>query len=143
MTAAATPFGPGTIEVGATGSEVDFAGEVLGGTVTHTYEDVGDQRTMLDGTVRAATRTRIDGLTFSVENDLTAAGLYQFCVTNDGTDQTFTYTPNTAAGASWAGTVSVALPAEIGADEFNAPIVSDVEWSGVGKFTFTPGATTP
>lgn len=137
--ATATPFGPGTIKVGASGSEVDFAGEVLGGTVTHTYEDVGDQRTMLDGTVRAATRTRIDGLTFSVENDLTAAGLYQYCVTNDREDMAFTYVPNTAGAAQWAGTITVSLPAEIGADEFNAPIVSDVEWSGVGPFTFTPG----
>lgn len=143
MAAVSTPFGPGTITVGATGTETDFSGEVLGGSVTHEYSEIGESRTMLDGSVRAATSTRTDGLTFSVENDLTAAGLYAYCEANDGDDVPFVYTPNTDAAASWAGTITVSLPASVGADEFNAPIVSDVEWTGVGKFTFTAGTVAP
>lgn len=134
--AAFTPFGPGTVTLGAT--PLDFSCEVLGGRVTHTYEDVGDARTMLCGTERPSSKKRTDGLAFSLENDLSAAGLYQYLITNDLTDVAFEYTPNTADGAGWTGTVQLILPAEIGSDEFAAPIVSEVEWAGVGAFTFTP-----
>lgn len=137
-----TPFGPGTITIGAEPG-TEFSGEVLGGRVTHEYEEIGEKRTMLSGDIRGATESRTDGLTFELENDLTAAGLYAYCQTNDGTEVPFTYTPNTAAGAAWAGTIKVRLPGEVGADEFGAPIVSTVEWAGTGKFTFTPATTTP
>ena len=136
--AASVPFGPGTMTIGTT--PLDFSCEVLGGKVTHSYEDVGESRTMLCGTERPASKKRTDGLTFNLENDLTAAGLYAYLVTNDLTEQTFAYEPNTANGASWAGTIQLTLPSEIGADEFGAPIVSAVEWAGVGSFTFTPAA---
>lgn len=138
-----TPFGPGTITVGATGSELDFSGEVLGGKVTHTYEESGTARTMMNGDSRPASRNRTDGLTFSLENDLTAAGLYSFLLDSDLTEQSFTYTPNTTGAASWAGTIQVTLPGDIGADEFGTPIVSSVEWAGVGVFTFTPATAAP
>lgn len=134
--AASVPFGPGTVTIGTT--PLDFTCEVLGGKVTHAYEDVGEARTMLCGTVRPATKTRTDGLAFELENDLGAAGLYAYLVTNDLTEVVFDYTPNTANGASWDGTVQLTLPSEIGADQFGSPIVSAVEWAGVGGFNFTP-----
>jgi len=131
-----TVFGPGTITLGAT--PLDFSCEVLGGKVTHNYEEIGTARTPLCGTERPATKKRTDGLAFNLENDLTAAGLYQYLMTNDLTTVPFVYTPNTAAAASWAGSVQLQLPADVGADEFGSPIVSAVEWAGVGPFTFTP-----
>lgn len=141
---AATPLGPGTLELGLDEATLtDFSCEILGGKVTHAYEDVGDQRTMLCGTVRAASKVRTDGLGFTVENDLSAAGLYQFLLTNDLKDAFFSYTPNTAGAASWKGKVQATLPGEIGADEFGSPIVSEVEWLGVGAFTFTAATTAP
>lgn len=136
--AVSVAFGPGTITVGST--PVDFSCEVLGGKVTHAYEDVGQARTMMCGTERPASKKRTDGLSFNLENDLSAAGLYAYLVTNDRDEVPFSYEPNTANGATWTGTVQLSLPAEIGADEFGAPIVSAVEWAGVGAFTFTPAA---
>jgi hypothetical protein len=133
-------FGPGTMTLGATPQAFDC--EVLGGKVTHAYEDVGEARTMLCGTVRPSSKARTDGLAFELENDLSATGLYKYLLTNDLTNVVFAYTPNTARGAKWAGTVQLTLPAEIGADEYGAPIVSSVEWAGVGAFTFTPSSTT-
>lgn len=130
-------LGPGTLELGTVPGN-DFAGEVLGASVTHDYEDVGDSRTMLDGTPRSASKQRKDGLSISVENDLTAAGLYAYLETNDLTEVPFTFTPNTAAGATWAGTVVATLPADVGADEYGTPIVSEATLEGVGTFTFTP-----
>lgn len=136
--AASVPFGPGTMTIGTT--PLAFECEVLGGKVTHAYEDVGEARTMLCGTERPSSKKRTDGLSFNLENDLGAAGLYAYLVENDLTEVVFDYTPNTANGASWTGSVQLTLPAEIGADEFGAPIVSAVEWAGVGAFTFTPAA---
>jgi hypothetical protein len=137
LMAASVPFGPGTMTIGAT--PLAFDCEVLGGKVTHTYAEVGAARTMLCGTERPVSQKRTDGLTFNLENDLTASGLYQYLITNDLTEVPFTYEPNTDNGASWAGTVQLTLPADIGADEFGAPIISSVSWAGVGAFTFTAG----
>jgi hypothetical protein len=93
---------------------------------------------MMCGDVRPASEVRNDGLAFDVENDLSAAGLYAYLMENDLTSVTFEYTPNTAAGHAWDGTIVLKLPSEIGADEFGQPIVSSVEWSGVGAFNYTP-----
>jgi len=135
-----SPLGPGTVTVGTAPN--DFTGEFLGISVKSTYEDVGENRIMLDGTARAASRVRRDSFRGKCENDLTASGLYQFLQTNDLTEQAITVVPNTASGAEWSGTVQVSLPEEIGADEFGKPIISEVEWlgsGGTGKFDFTAG----
>ncbi len=136
--AAYTVLGTGTITLGDTPE--DFSGEFLNVQVTHEYEDVGDTRTMLDGSVRAAGQQRTDGLTGSVENDLTATGLYKYLLDNDGSEVAFVFTPNTVDAASWAGTVKCRLPGSVGADEYGAPLVGDIELPGVGTFSFTPGA---
>ena len=137
--AASVPFGPGTITIGAT--PLDFTCEVLGGKVTHTYADVGDARTMLCGTKRPSSKDRTDGLAFEVENDLTAAGLYAYLMTNDLTEQDFDYTPNTANARR--GPVRCApSPARL-ARTVRLPDCVAVEWAGVGVFTLTPGAGVP
>jgi hypothetical protein len=140
--AAFSTFGDGTVTLGIT--PVDFSCEVLGGKVTHAYEEVGEARTMMCGTERPVSKKRTDGLSFSLENDLTSAGLYQYLMTHDLEEVPFVFTPNTADAASWAGSVQLTLPSEIGADEYGAPIVSAVEWAGVGAFTYTAatGGTT-
>jgi hypothetical protein len=131
------PFGPGTVTVMTT--PINIEAEVLGGKITHTYEDVGESHTHMDGSQHAASRNRTDGVSLSVENDLTDAGIYYLLQQHDLETAPIVFTPNTANAASWAGTVQLSLPAEIGADEFGAYIVSQVEWAGVGKFTFTAG----
>ena len=133
-----TTLGNGTLTLGET--PTDFSGEVLGASITHNYEDVGSARQMLDGTQRAAGQTRTDGLTASCENDLTAAGLYKFLLDNDGTEVAMSFTPSDVDGAEWTGTVLCRLPSSVGADEYGAPVVSDLEISGVGVFSFTPAA---
>jgi hypothetical protein len=131
------PFGPGTVSVLTV--PVNIEAEVLGGKITHTYEDIGESHTHMDGTQHPASRVRTDGVSLSIENDLTSAGIYQLLQQHDLETVPITFTPNTANAAKWAGNVQLSLPAEIGADEFGAYIVSQVEWAGVGKFTFTAG----
>lgn len=138
--AAWTTLGPGTVTVlaGTGGTATDFSGEVLSATVKHEYEEVGETRTMLDGSKRGASQVRTDGIGLSIENDLTAAGLYKFLMDNDGESATVTYTPSTEDGAQWTITgVVLRLPDEVGADEFGSPLASEVEWTG-GVAAFTP-----
>ena len=139
MVAVVVPLGPGTLELGDTPD--DFSCEVVGAQVTHEYEEITEQRTRLCGDVIPAAEERTDGFTASLENDLSGAGLYNYLLTNDLTAVTFKFVPNTAVGsttpASWDGTVTLKAPSTIGSDEFGAPIVSDVEWTAVGKFAYT------
>jgi len=121
--------------LGATPQSFDC--EVLGGKVTHAYEDVGEARTMLCGDSRPASKSRTDGLAFDLENDLASSGLYAYLTQHDLEEVPFEFVPNTPNGAEWTGTVQLTLPAEIGAGAFGEPIVSSVEWAGVGAFTFT------
>lgn len=133
-----TILGPGTLTVGTPGN--DFSCEILGGRITHEYEELVARRTPLCGNEKPAARKRNDGLTFTLENDLSADGLYQWLVTNDLTTQAFVFTPNTADGAKWEGEFLATLPTDVGADEYGAPIGSTVTWEGVGAFTFTAAA---
>jgi hypothetical protein len=143
MATTTVTLGPGTLTIGSEDpATTDFSCEVAGGQITHTYEDIGEQRTMLCGDVKAAERVRRDGLAFDIENDLSGTGLYKFLLDNDLQERFFKYVPNTAAGASWDGKMIATLPGSIGADQFGSPIVSSVEWTGVGTFNFTP-ATAP
>lgn len=130
-----TVLGNGTLQLGDTPNA--FEGEVVGASITHEYDEA-ESRTMLNGDIRQGNSTRTDGLTASVENDLTAAGLYAFLNTNDGAQVDMTFTPNTSDGASWTGKVVCRLPGSIGADAYGDPIASEVELPGVGTFSFTP-----
>lgn len=129
-------LGPATITIG-TAPGTNFSGEFLGVKIVHNYEDIGESRVMLDGSERPSSKRRTDGVTGSLENDLTAAGLYVYLQTNDLTEADCVI-EQTETGSTWTGKVQLALPAEIGADEFGSPIVSDIEWDAVGTFAFTP-----
>jgi hypothetical protein len=111
--ASETPFGPGTVTIGETGSVFAFECEVTGGSVTHEYTVVETKR-KLCGDVVQDRRTRADGVKFNLEDDLTAAGLYaRLAALPESPDpETITYVPST-----------------------------EVEWPAVGLITFTPGTT--
>lgn len=136
-------LGPGTLEIGDTAETLtDFSGEVKSGQIKHDYETVGEKRRFLDGTGRDPERTRNDGAAFELENDMSAAGLYAYLqgLGENPAAKHFRYTPNTAAGAVWAGKLFPLLPASVGADEYGAPLASSVEWPGDGIFSFTPAS---
>lgn len=138
------PLGPGTLELGPVDGETDFSCEVLSGSITHEYEEVGETRTMLCGDKREASRTRSDGCEFQLENDLTNTGLYFYLygLGENPAPLRFNYIPNNDAGAAWSGNILPLLPDSIGADEYNAPITSTVTWPATELLAFTP-ATVP
>ena len=71
--------------------------------------------------------------------DLSAAGVVQWSHDNAGTDQDFTFIPNTARGRMVTGTLSP-VPLDFGGDEVEgAPMASDFTWRVTGDGT-TAGA---
>lgn len=138
----ASTFGPGTVTFGTAPGQ-SFECEVTGGKVTHAYEEVEQRTRLCDTAARNPRKVRAsDGLSLDLVNDLTAAGLYAYIHANDLADVPVEFVPNTADGAKWAGTVTLLLPAEIGAGEWGEELASTVELPAVGTLTFTP-ATAP
>jgi hypothetical protein len=131
-------LGPGTVTIDVGDTPLDFSAEVKGAKIMHSYDETSDAVTYLDGSQSPATQQRTDGFAASLDNNLTAAGLYQFLVTNDLAEAQITFTPNTGAGATWSGSVILTLPDEIGTDDMGTPIASEVDWSAIGTFTYTP-----
>lgn len=145
MPVVTTQWGTGTVRVGnATGgTEVMFESECEGAVITHEYEDTADERTMLSGDTLPGSARRTDGFTAQIVNNLSQGGLYDFLQFHDLTEQPFEFVPNTADGHMWTGTVQVRLPADIGADEYGLPIVSEIAWTAVGKLTYVPFVPPP
>lgn len=117
-----------------------FETEVTGGSVTHGYDEIERKATLAD-TAKPVPKKVAAGDTVKVNllNDLSATGYYAFAQTNELKEGTVVYTPNTAAGASWTGTVTVLLPEEVGADEWGAELESSVEFPVTGRLAFTNG----
>lgn len=136
-----TVFGPGTVSLTVSGGTAEtFEQEVKGGGVQHEYEDVGEDTTYLDGTTDPASKQRTDTVTLDCDFDLSSAtGFYAYLFDNDLEDATITFTPNTAAGGTWTGTVRLQLPDGATADEFGGKMTGTVELPFVGKAVFAAG----
>jgi hypothetical protein len=133
-------FGPGTLKIGATGSEIDASCYVNGLRITATA-DRGDSKTMLCGTTKAGSVRYDYEMTGNLDLDLNsgADGLFALSQENPGSTQDFEFVPNTAGGTSAAGQL-VLDPMDFGADEYGAIMASDVTWTLVGQPTYTYAA---
>lgn len=133
-------FGPGTLSIGATGTEIDASCLVNNLTITHDVEE-GDSTTKLCGTVVPGSRTYTFTLSgnLDIDPDAGAAGLFALSQTAAGTEQPFTYTPNTEDGTTATGVVIID-PLDFGSsDEFGATMASDIEWAIVGTPAYAYG----
>lgn len=142
-------FGPGTLTLtpdggGAPGS---FECQIKGGGVNHSYEEVSAAVEYLgDGCTEAAVSARTDSLTFDVDHDLSATGLYAFCIANDLGTVAFEYVPDSTRGAttpaSWSGSIVCQLPDGVQGSESGGLLSGSVEWTqavagAAGNFVFT------
>jgi hypothetical protein len=141
-TADVNKFGPGTLKVGATGSEIDASCAVNGLRITAS-PDRGDSKTMLCGTVKAGSVRYDYEMTGNLDLDLEdgAASLFALSQSNPGSTQDFTFTPNTAGGTSAKGQL-ILDPLDFGADAYGDIMNSDVTWTLVGAPVYTYGGTT-
>lgn len=135
----ATKFGPGTLQLGETGSEIDASCLVNSLTITNDVDE-GDSVTKLCGTVQPGARTytyHLEG-NLDTDQDVGADGLFALSQVAKGTEVKFTFTPNTEEGTSVAGIVIID-PMDFGADEYGAWMASDITWALVGDPTYTWG----
>jgi len=136
-----TPFGPGTVTFTIDASETPVSAEVTGGAVLHSYSET-ERKAVLSDTVKPSAKLirDADALRLDLVNDLGTSGLYSLIQNNDLVVAEVVFTPHTATGASWAGSVTLRLPDEVGAGEWGEDMASTVELPAVGTFTFTPAS---
>lgn len=129
-------FGPGTLEIGATGTEIDVSCLVNSMRITAS-KDEGDSTTKLCGTVKPGKITYTYSLTGNVDVDSDVPdGLFALSQLEPGSQQPFTFTPSTPGETSAAGTL-VVDPLDFGADEYGDDMTSDLEFTIVGAPTYT------
>jgi hypothetical protein len=136
-------LGPGTLKIGATGTEIDVSCLVNGCRVSPTKNE-GDATQKLCGTKVPGAITYTAKLTgnIDIDSDDGAAGLFALSWSAPGSQQGFTFVPNTAEGTAAAGTL-VLDPLDFGADKYGDLLTSDFEFTIVGdvEFTYAGGAT--
>lgn len=128
MTVSTEVLGPGTLEIGEVGTEIDASCLVNNCKITVT-KDQADSTTKLCGDKRAGAVTYTFTLSGNVDTDIgEAAGLFALSNTAKGTQQDFEFTPSTAKGTKAIGKL-VIDPLAFGADEMGADLTSDFEWT--------------
>ena len=131
-------LGPGTLKIGPEGSEIDASCLVNNARIA-ADKDEGDSKTMLCGTQKAGKVTYTYSLSGSFDTDADKPdGLFALSQSQPGSEQPFTFTPDTAAGTAASGTL-ILDPLDFGADEYGDPLDSDFEFSLVGPPAYTYG----
>lgn len=133
------PLGPGELKIGATGTEIDVSCLVNNATIAAEKEE-GDSTTKLCGTVRPGAVTYTYTLAGNMDTDVAeASGFFALSQSAPGTEQSFTYTPNTDAGTTATGSL-VIDPLDFGGDTTGETMTSDFEFTVVGKPEYTYAA---
>lgn len=134
-----TKLGPGTLKIGATGTEIDVSCQLNGGRIT-TNVNTADPITTLCGTTEAGATTFDFVFSGNINVDIKAgaASLFALSWEHRGEPEAFTFVPNTAEGTSATGTLII-TPLDLGADAFGDPLASDFEWAIDGEPTFVYG----
>lgn len=134
-------LGPGTLTIGATGTEIDVSCLVNSATISAS-KDQGDSTTKLCGTEKPGVISYTYELGGNIDTDVAdESGLFHLSVTEPGSVQKFTYTPNTAAGVEAAGEI-ILDPLDFGGDEYGATLASDFTFALVTAPVYT-WPTTP
>ena len=124
-------LGPGSLKIGATGTEVDVSC-LVNNAVIAADKDEGDSTTKLCGTVRPGSVTYSFHISGNVDTDVAdAAGLFAMSQEEKGTEQSFIYIASTEAGTSATGRL-VIDPLDFGGDEMGSTMTSDFDFTIVG-----------
>lgn len=135
------PLGPGTLHVGATGTQLDVSCNVNNCTIAAS-KNQGDNVTKLCGTVVPGAVTYDYTIGGNIDTDIAeSTGFFALSQSAPGSQQPFTFTPNTDAGTSAAGTL-ILDPLDFGGDTTTETMTSDFEFALVGQPTYTYGGAT-
>lgn len=131
-------LGPGSLSIGATGTEVDVSC-LINNAVIAADKDEGDSTTKLCGTVVPGSVTYTYTLSGNVDLDIAdASGLWKMSQDQAGEQVEFTFVPNTEAGTEASGTL-ILDPLPFGGDESGTTMAGDFEFRIVGRPTYTMG----
>lgn len=131
-----TQFGPGTLKIGAVGSEIDIECLINGARIAMS-KDEGTSTTKLCGTVTPGKLTYTYALSGNIDIDSSdPAGIFALTQLSPGSQQEFTFTPSTEGVTAAAGTLIID-PLDFGADEFGVEMSSDFEFAIVGAPVYT------
>ena len=132
------PLGPGELLIGAVGAEIDVSC-LINNALIAMSKDEGDSVTKLCGTVVPGAVSYTFALSGNVDLDIAeSTGLFALSQNSAGSQQDFTFTPNTDAGTKAVGKL-VIDPLDFGGDETGTTMAADFEWTLVGKPTYTYG----
>ena len=136
-------FGPGTLNIGATGSEIEVSCLINSARITMT-KDQGDSQTKLCGTVKPGSTSYTYQFTGNIDIDpeTGSAGLFALSQDAAGTEQDFVFIPNSDDGTSATGKFIID-PLDFGADAFGDIMNSDFTWSCIDKPTYAYGTVVP
>lgn len=137
MPAKVFKLGPGTLNLGEVGSPLEISCQLTNAVLTPD-KDTEESVTVLCGDTIPGASTYQWKLTGTALADLTAGGIVDYTWTNQNTIVTFTFVPNTAAGASFTGEL-ILDPLAVGGDS-GKNMSADFEWDCVGSPvpTFVP-----
>lgn len=122
-------LGPGTLMLGET---EDMSCLIQNAEVSWSV-DAEDDLNVLCGDTVAGARTYTATLSGTVLEDLdNPTGIVNFTWANKGDAVGFTFIPNTEAGATVSGDLTVD-PLNVGGDEYGQVMTSDFEWSIIGE----------
>lgn len=131
MPATTVKLGPGTIQIGMVGTEVDFDCQITAAHVDWTADE-GDSVVVLCGETVPGARTYSAVFAGTLLQDLGVDdGIVAFTWDHKGETVPFVFVPNTAAGKSVTGNLIVD-PLSVGGDESGQNMTSDFEWAIVG-----------
>jgi hypothetical protein len=137
-TAKVTKFGPGTLTIGETGTPIDVSCQLINAQIEWD-KDKDDDVTVLCGDVVPGSVTYTSTLTGAMFQDVAdEAGILFYSWEHKGETVPFTFTPNTAAGTTASGNVTLD-PITFGSDEPKANMQADFTWDIVGEPTLTAG----
>lgn len=135
-------LGPGTLKIGATGTEIDVSCLINNATISAS-KDQGDSVTKLCGTVKPGATTYTYSLAGNIDTDIGIdSGFFAMSQESPGTEQDFTYTPHDPDGTGTAtGTTAtgkcVIDPLDFGGDTMGEIMTSDFEFAIIGVPTYT------
>ena len=132
------PLGPGELRIGATGTEIDISCLINNCTIA-AAKNQGDNVTKLCGTVVPGAVTYDYTIGGNVDTDIAeSTGFFALTQTSPGSQQDFTFTPNTDAGTVATGKCIID-PLDFGGGTTTETMAADFEFALVGVPAYTYG----
>lgn len=130
-TTIAQTLGPGSLKLGKTGSETEFASKVTKAEYAPEYS-LDDATPMLDGSEFQPEGTWKGKLSGTFYQDYSMAGLVAWCFAHAGETLPFIFTPKTGSGNMKVTGECVIMPVKVGGDPKKTN-TSDFEFTVLGK----------